>query len=229
MSKFSIQDGVESFEVTLLGAKAPSRVVLFSVGGGGNPERHLPLLTSIAERGATVVAPHLDRLTSSFPSEGDLMLRARRLRLALDAVAEQELLVAGIGHSIGATMLIALAGGQAWMRSGQPLTITPDPRMNRLVLLAPATGYFQAPGALRALRTPLLVWAGTRDVITPVEQAEYLRDTLGDQVPVELRIVEDAGHFTFLDTPPPQTVETHPDRDAFLAELSTAIGTYVMR
>lgn len=229
MSKLSLKDGVESFDVTVLEAKEPSRVVCFAVGGGGNPERHLPLLTSLAEHACTVVAPHFERLVAPTPTEHELLLRARRLRLAIDSTARPGLPIAGVGHSIGATMLLALAGGQVWMRSGQRLAIEPDPRLDRLVLLAPATDFFQGPGALEAVHTPILAWAGTQDGITPPAQAEYLKHALEARVPVDLRIAEGAGHFSFMNIPPPQTTEPLPDREAFLANLAAEVCRFVMR
>jgi len=57
----TLTDGAESFAVTVLEAAAPVRTVLFAVGAGGDPKRHLPLLTSLAERSCTVVAPHFER------------------------------------------------------------------------------------------------------------------------------------------------------------------------
>jgi len=141
MPKHSLKDGAETFDITVLEAPEPSRVVLFAVGGGGDPGRHLPLLLYLAACGCTVVAPHCERLMSASVSEGDLLSRARRLRLALDAFALPGLLVAGVGHSIGTTMLLALAGGQAWMRAGQCLPIAtslswplPPGTFRRLVL-----------------------------------------------------------------------------------------------
>jgi len=41
MRKLPVSDGADSFEVALFEAAAPSAVVLFAVGGGGSPERHL--------------------------------------------------------------------------------------------------------------------------------------------------------------------------------------------
>ena len=220
ISKVVLTDEAEAFDLTMLESPEPSRIVLFAVGSGGNPERHLPLLMSLAEHGCTVVAPHFARLASPMPTESDLLLRARRLRLALDSVARPGLPVAGVGHSIGATMLLALAGGQLWMRAGQRLPIAPDRRLDRLVLLTAATGFFQAPGALDAVSTPILAWAGTKDVITPPAQTEFLKRDLGARVPVEMRIVEGAGHFSFMNELPPNTMDTLPDRDAFLASLA---------
>jgi len=57
----TLTDGAESFAVTVLEAATPVRTVLFAVGAGGDPKRHLPLLTSLAERNCTVVAPHFEQ------------------------------------------------------------------------------------------------------------------------------------------------------------------------
>jgi hypothetical protein len=227
VSRITLHDGAESFDITALEATHPSHVVLFAVGGGGNPERHLPLLKYLADRGCTVVAPHFERLASSHPTQGELLLRGRRLSLALDSVACHGLLVAGVGHSIGATMLLGLAGGQVWMHSGQCLPVIPDGRLERLALLAPATGFFQAPGALDAVSTPLRVWVGTADAMTPPVQTMFLKHTLGARVPVEVTIVEGAGHFSFMNEPPPQMPEPHPNREAFLVTLAAELCGFV--
>ncbi len=216
------------FDVTLLDVAAPGRTVLFAVGGGGDPERHLPLLTYLAEHGCTVVAPHFERLASPEPTEHELLLRGRRLRLALDRVARSSLPVVGVGHSIGATMLLALAGAQLWMRSGRHLPVAPDRRLEKLALLTPATGFFHAPDALDGLAVPILAWAGTNDPITPPAQAEFLERELGARVPVEVRLVEGAGHFSFMNTPPPQIPEPLPNREEFLNGLATEVCRFVM-
>lgn len=218
-----------SFDVTMLEVERPSRVVLFAVGGGGNPERHGPLLEALAERGCSVVAPHFERLVSPVSTEDDLRLRAGRLKRALDAVARPDVPTVGVGHSLGAAVLLALAGGQLWMGPGRRLPIAPDDRIERLALMAPATGFFQAPGALDAVRVPILAWAGTKDAITPPAQAELLRDVLGHRSSVELRVVEGAGHFSFMNVPPPQAIEPLPDRDAFLAKLAAELNDFVAR
>ena len=98
METLSLKDGAESFDVTQVKVAYPSRVVLFAVGGGGDPRRHLPLLMALAERGCSVVAPHFERLSSPRVTPDELLLRTRRLRLALDAVRPSELLVAGVGQ-----------------------------------------------------------------------------------------------------------------------------------
>lgn len=228
MSRLTLEDGDETFAVTRLEASEPRRVVLFAVGGGGNPERHLPLLTHLAEHGSVAVAPHFERLMTPRVTDDQLLLRARRLRLALDAVAPPELPVVGVGHSIGTTALLALAGGRVWMRRDASLAIDLDERIARLVLLAPATDFFRAPGALDAVRTPILAWAATEDAITPPAQAEFLERALGARVPVEVRIAEGAGHFSFMNAPPPQSTEPLADRETFLADLASEICRFVV-
>lgn len=225
--KRALQDGQASFDVTVLEAARPSRVVLFAVGGGGNPERHAPLLEALGARGCSVVAPHFDRLTSPRMTEELFLLRCRRLKLTLESVARTGLPVVGVGHSIGAAVLLALAGGQVWMSPGAPLPIAPDQRLERLALLAPATGFFAAPGALDAVRTPLLVWVATDDSITPPAQAQLLADALGERLPVVLRSEPGAGHFSFLHTPPPQTTEPLADREEFLARLTVDVCDFL--
>jgi pimeloyl-ACP methyl ester carboxylesterase len=227
MARRTLQDATGSFEVTVLEAREPSFVVLFAVGGGGNPERHRPLLSRLVERGASVVAPHFERLSSPVATAEHLLLRASRLSVALDALAPPDVRAVGLGHSIGAAMLLALAGALTWTRARELLPIAANARLQRLALMAPATGFFQAPFALDALSVPVLAWAGTNDVVTPPMQAEYLQTALEKRVPVEVRVVEGAGHFSFMDVPPPQTSEPLPDRDAFLARLAVEVCEFL--
>lgn len=229
MTLLTLADGSEPFDVTVLESISRSRVVLFAVGAGGNPERHLPLLTALAESGHTVIAPHFERLASPAPAEDELLLRARRLTLALDAVVPHGSMVTGVGHSIGAATLLALAGGQMWLGAGRRVNVTPDHRLARLVLLAPPTGFFQVDGALDSVSSPLLAWAGSRDAITPPDNVHRLAHVMGDRLPVDVRVTEGAGHFSFMDLPPPHSVEPLSDRQAFLDELSEEIRSFLTR
>ena len=90
MARIALQDNGVTFEATLLEASSPVCKVLFAVGSGGNPERHLPLLHYLFENHCTVIAPHFDRLVSPSPSAADLLLRARRLQIALDFGREDD-------------------------------------------------------------------------------------------------------------------------------------------
>ena len=78
MDKLSLVDNGEQFDVTLLEATEPVCIVLFAVGAGGNPERHLPFLTALTQLGCNIVATHFERLASPRPTNEELLLRARR-------------------------------------------------------------------------------------------------------------------------------------------------------
>lgn len=223
-----LQDGAESFEVSVYEATTASPVVLFAVGSGGQPERHTSLLGSLAKSGFTVIAPHFERLTTPMPRETDLTLRARRLSLALDKFLQSGTTAVGVGHSIGAATLIALAGGQMWLGPGRRVNIAPDSRFTRLALLAPPTGFFQALGALDALRIPMLAWVGSEDSITPPAQTEWLAHAMLDWQTVDVRITEGAGHFSFMDQTPPQITEPLSNKQAFLQEHSSEVCKFLL-
>lgn len=224
-NKITLNDSGIPFDVVRLDATKPSCLVLFSVGSGGNPERHLPLLNSIKDLGCTVVAPYFDRLASPRPTADELLLRVRRLALAMDSVTAPNMPIYGVGHSIGATMLIAMAGGQIWLGPKQQVPVAIDDRLRRLVLMTPATGFFQAPDALATVHIPSQVWAGTNDAITPPQQANLLKQELRDLV--DLRIVEGAGHFSFMNTLPPRTEDPLPARETFLEHLAAEISGFL--
>lgn len=228
MQTKTLQDGVETFEVLVHQTTKISAAVLFAVGSGGQPERHATLLDSLADSGFMVVAPHFERLASPVPSEAALTLRARRLSLALDAFVQPGATVAGVGHSIGAATLVALAGAQMWLAPGRRVHIVPDSRLSRIALLAPPTGFFQAPGALDAVQVPVLAWVGAADNITPPAQTEWLAQALRDRQTVDVRVTDGAGHFSFMDQPPPQTSEPLPNKQAFLREHSREICRFVV-
>jgi fermentation-respiration switch protein FrsA (DUF1100 family) len=124
--------------------------------------------------------------------------------------------------------MLALAGAQLWTLTGEGLAVTPlGRRLDRLALLAPATDFFRGPGALDQVQTPILAWTGTADVIVTPEQVRLLERALAPRVPVETRVIDGAGHFSFMNVPPPHTNETLPEREAFLANLATEVGRFV--
>ncbi len=227
MKKISLRDGELTFDAALVEAEQPTHLVLFAAGRGGDPERHLPLINLLSESGCTVVAPYFERLVSQIPTSEELLNRGRKLQSALHFLSQTRLPITGVGHSIGATLLMALAGAQMWMLDGSCLSIQADHCFDRLVLMAPPTGFFQAPNALDAVRIPIQVWAGTNDPITPVAQAKYLMSTLGERVPLDLRIVDGAGHFSFMNTLPPQVTDELADRELFLNRLAVDISYFV--
>ncbi len=131
-----------------------------------------------------------------------------------------------VGHSIGGWACLCLAGATPWGRDGKPLDVPREPRVGRLVLYAPAAGWFAAPGALDGVTAPMLVYAGERDTVTPVEQAIRLTSASTE---VDLRVVPGAGHFSFMHTPPPGTVEDEGfDRAQFLTDLARATAEFAI-
>ena len=225
----SLADSAGSFAVTCLAADDPAALVLFAVGGGGDPARHGPLLDHLSRRGLTVVAPHFERLAAPRATAGEVLLRARRLRLALAAAERPDLPVVGIGHSIGASTLLGLAGGRLWLDAGGPLPIERELRLTRLALLAPATVCFRAPGALRRIDVPVLAITASEDDVTPPAQTEFLRSELAGQVSVETRLVQGAGHFSFMNQPPPHVDDPLPGREAFLALLAEDLAEFALQ
>jgi len=223
-----LQDGSESFEVSMRGLETSATTVLFAVGAGGSPERHVTLLDTLAAEGCLVIAPHFERLASPVPTEEQLTRRARRLSLTLDALNMAGSVVVGVGHSIGASTLLAMTGAQMWLGLGKRVRVDLDTRLTKLTLLAPPTGFFRAPGALEAVRLPVLVLCGSDDSITPPAQSEWLAENMPDQRYVEVRIIEGAGHFSYMDLPPPHIVDSMPNKAEFLKEHAMTICDFLL-
>ncbi len=224
MKSTTMQDDEGRFEITQFEAERPTHAVLFMVGGGGDPARHRPLLESLARQGFSLVAPHFERMVSPMPTAEMFARRARRGRLALANIA-RDLPVVGLGHSIGATTLLALAGAVPWLGPHEALSLPREERLSKLSLLAPATGFFAPNEALDAVGVPIQVWAGALDTLTPPSQAAMMKDRLGERV--DLRIIEGAGHFSFMDSPPPHIIDSMPDREGFLQGLAEKVGAYL--
>ena len=210
-----------------LNATNPKCVILFAAGSGGNPERHLPLLNSLTECGCNVVAPYFERITSPMPTSEELLSRASSLRSSLSSALDSTLPVIGVGHSIGAALLVALAGGQMYMRSGLALSIVQEKRLTKLILFTPPTGFFQGPNALAAIKTPIQLWAGTLDNIIEQSQVEYLKKTI-TKAPVDFHVIEGAGHFSFMNTLPPNIVDPMANREEFLDKLASEVCRFAI-
>jgi pimeloyl-ACP methyl ester carboxylesterase len=224
-----IRDGAETFNVMVVDANQSSkRLVFFAVGRGGNPERHLPLLRSVAALGCTVIAPQFDMLTSLVPSKAELEKRVRRLETSAAQYLKAELPIIGIGHSIGTVKLLALAGGEAQTLAGDMVMSGSTLKFDRLALFAPPTDFFRRPGALKSVRVPIRIWVGAKDSITPPAQAQFLKEVLSLQGPIDICHDEEAGHFSHMDELPPNITDSHPNRSKFLASLANDVGRFVI-
>lgn len=223
--RFETDDG--AFDITVLHTGTVTRCVVFAAGHGGNPMRHLGLLQDFAGKGFLVVAPHFEMLASPVPTKVELTERGRRVALAMARYCPPDLPICGVGHSIGTVVLLVLAGATGSTLAGDELLFTAERRFDRLVLFTPPTDFFRRPGALTSVTVPIQVWAGSQDRITPPAQARFLKDALKDQAPVNLHVVEEAGHFTFMDELPPNTPDPHPARVDFLRLLATDTGRFL--
>jgi pimeloyl-ACP methyl ester carboxylesterase len=209
-----------------LGPTNHERVVLFAAGAGGDPERYRPLLEHLAAHGCQVIAPYFKRFVTREATTAELLARPAGLIEALQRWASEDATVVLVGHSIGGWAGLCLAGATPWGRDGKPLDVPHEPRVGRLVLYTPAAGWFAAPGALDAVTAPMLVYAGEMDTVTPVEQAIHLKSASAQ---VDLHVVPGAGHFSFMNTPPPGTVENEGfDRAQFLTDLAQATTEFAI-
>jgi predicted dienelactone hydrolase len=125
----------------------------------------------------------------------------------IDTLLERGLIaaprIAVIGHSLGGYTALALAGAKGYSRQGVPVSVQPDARIGALVLLAPATFWFTAPEALRAVTLPILILQGEHDHITPALHGELVATGVAHPGQVTLRTVSGAGHFSFISPFPP--------------------------
>ncbi len=100
---------------------------------------------------------------------------------------------------------LAVAGGKPWANPKQKIDVMPDPdsRIRALVLLAPATAFYQPDESLSNVTIPILMLVGEHDPITPKWQADVVLDRVPDRSQVTCRVIENAGHFSFLSPFPP--------------------------
>jgi predicted dienelactone hydrolase len=191
-------------------------LVVVSHGNNGSPWTLRDLGAHLARAGFAVVLPeHVGnsrgdgRLTGTV---ANLRNRPRHVSLALDAVLADDALgprvrrgpVGLVGMSIGGYTALAAAGGRPWSgpqetpAGPQPVDVQADGRIGALVLLAPATPWFMAPGALQGVAQPILMFTGSRDDLAPAWHADVVRQGVPDPPRVEHHVVDGAGHFSFL-------------------------------
>ena len=233
-------------------------LVVVSHGGGGSHLLYRTITTHLARNGYVVaMLEHPGNNRNNNELEGtreNLVNRPRHVRLTIDAVASDGVLdrsvrpdhVAIIGHSMGGYTALAVAGGTPWAptkRTDRAITVeavdvVTDPRVRTLVLLAPATAFFVLEGSLRRVTVPILLLSAEHDTVTARWQAELLLDRVPDRTQVTHRIVENAGHLSFLSPfPSPMKSPAFPpsvdppgfDRDHFHERLPEDIRQYLDR
>ena len=233
----------------------PLPLVLISHGTGGSPLTHRLLAHCLARHGFVVGLPrhhanHRDD-NSWHNTPDNLVARPRHLRLAIDGLfaefgaALRPDWVALIGHSLGGYTALALAGGRPGSLphehsdgTPQPIPVVPDARVRALVLLAPATVWYRAAEALRNVRLPILLLMGEKDEWTPDFHAQIVLNGVADRRHITHRIIENAGHYSFLSPFPPERVspafppsQDPPgfDRMRFQGELQDEIREFLLQ
>lgn len=155
--------------------EGPFPLVVFSHGSGGLRQQSASIVETIASHGFVVVsADHvgntaIDRLLGTeTSSEVTARNRVFDVRLLIDEVEAGRLAdgltdpdrIAVMGHSFGGFTALAAAGGFE--------DIEPDPRIDAIVPLAPASSRIPDE-ALASIEIPMLIVTGSDDQTTPVE------------------------------------------------------------
>ncbi|WP_324674184.1 alpha/beta hydrolase family protein [Hymenobacter sp. GOD-10R] len=232
-------------------------LVLISHGNGGSGLVYRTLAHYLARHGFVVGMPDHpfnNRLDNSWAKTAqNLANRPRHLQLAISHLMDHPRFAAFleptrvglIGHSVGGYTALALAGGEPtsfpWESADNQfhfISTPTDSRVKALVLLAPAAMWFRAEGALRNVHVATLLLTAEVDVHTPSEHAQVILTGVPDSTKIQHRVVENAGHFSFLSpfpearvSPafPPSQDPPGFDRARFHDELNTEVLAFLSR
>ena len=225
-------------------------LVVISHGSGGYPLLYRTIGAYLARHGYVVALPeHPGNNRDDNALNGtveNLVNRPRHIRLTIDAVSAeahfknrvQPDTTAVIGHSMGGYTALAVAGGRPWTEKGEKVAVEPDGRVKALVLLAPATAWFMPEDALSKVNIPILLLVAEHDPFTPRWQGELVLDGVPDRSRVTYRVIENAGHFSFLSPFPramrstkfPPSVDPEGfDREKFHVELNAEVLAFLDR
>jgi predicted dienelactone hydrolase len=202
-------------------------LAVISHGSGGGPLLYQTLARYLASNGFVVGIPEHpfnNRNDNSLAGTiRNLINRPKHVRAAVDWFFRSKAFspflspnaVAVIGHSMGGYTALALAGGiptplpeEVGGARLARIDVTHDPRVKTLVLMAPAAVWFRTQGALSGVGIPILMLVGEKDKHTPYERhAQLVLDGVPDKTKIQCKIVENAGHFSFLDPFPEHMVK----------------------
>jgi predicted dienelactone hydrolase len=192
-------------------------LVLISHGSGGGNLLYRTLAHFLARNGFVVGMPeHPFNNFSDNTLEGtveNLENRPRHINLAIDWFFESENFsgiikpdaISIIGHSTGGCTALSVAGGiptslphESSDGKAKQINIAHNRKISSLVLLAPGTDWFREKGSLSGVDIPILMIAAEKDQFIQPYQAQTVLDGVADRSKVAYKIVENAGHFSFL-------------------------------
>jgi predicted dienelactone hydrolase len=221
-------------------------LVLLMAGSGGNRYSHSYLAEGLANRGWWVVAPELPRPIRESQSWHTMRRQARAIRDVVHELrhSDTSLRLDGrgpiwIGHSIGATLGLILAGarpdrhGGRWAAPGFWSAPRLEPDMRALVMLDPALSAAFSPATLSKVDVPSAVFAsGVQDADLFGWPGRY-RDHLGNVILAHE--FPDAGHFAYCNPCPPLLARISPracrderiDRAVLHTELLERLGDFL--
>ncbi|BCN29173.1 alpha/beta hydrolase family protein [Anaeromicropila herbilytica] len=232
-------------------------LVLISHGSGGGNLLYRTLAHYLAGHGFIVGMPeHPFNNFNNNTLEGtveNLENRPRHINIAIDWFLGSEKYsgviksdsISIIGHSTGGCTALSVAGGIPTSLPNESLDGKPrqihvshQKKISSLVLLAPGTVWFKEKGALSGVDIPILMINAEKDEFIEPFQARIVLEGVVDSGKVEQRIVENAGHFSFL-SPFPEfmiTPEFFPaldpvgfDRKKFHNELNLWIYNFLSK
>jgi len=145
--------------------------------------------------------------------------------------------IAVIGHSMGGYSALALTGGIPYTKYGEKVKTVIDKRVKAIILLAPATGFYNYINSLDDVEVPILFFSAEKDKFTTMEEHKgIINNQLLHNKNVLFEIVENAGHFSFLSPFPESMISpnflpsTDPkgfDRENFHLELNKKIYEFL--
>lgn len=231
-------------------------LAVISHGTGGSPLVYRNLARNLAKNGFIAAMPehpynniHDNHLENSIKL---LESRPKNITQAIDWFYHDPLFKAHvnfdeislIGHSMGGYTAIAAAGGipaaLPWETDNQipkVIDLEVEERIKKVILLAPALGWFRNEGALKNVDLSILMMTGEKDEITPSFHAEFLLKGMKDSKKVVHKVIKNAGHFSFLSPfpetmkkasfPPSQDPEGF-NREAFHQELEAEVLNFLI-
>lgn len=192
-------------------------LVILSHGDGSTPLVYRTIAQFLARNGFIVGIPqHLFNNREDNTLSGtidNLKNRPNHIRTVIDWFLKESSFspsiksnnISLIGHSMGGYTALTVAGGVPTSFSSESpdqkpycLSVDHDKRVQSLILLAPAAGWFREKGALEDVNIPILMITGEKDTITPSFHGEFVLNGVSDKEKVQHIVVENGGHFSFL-------------------------------